>query len=178
MSFFDHSTKGNFFCKNNFRYVAPVQKFLGYNQYGKPCKFHYVSLKQTLMSMLQDKSVMECLEWSSFVEQEVFRDLHDGKVYKHICQTVEHSSFLELILYQDAFEVVNPLGSARKIHKVVAVLYYIWHWLIYPVMPVPQLTIYSWSSFVVKLISLTLVRTMSSSFLSMNYVILIFMESA
>ena len=113
--------KRELFYKNNFRYVDPVQKFLGYNQYGKPCKFHYVSLKQTLMSLLQDKSVMECLESSSFVEQEVFRDLHDGKVYKHICQTVEHSSFLELILYQDAFEVVNPLGSARKIHKVVAV---------------------------------------------------------
>ena len=30
---------------------------------------------------------------------------------------------LKLILYQDAFEVVNPLGSSRKKHKLVGVYF-------------------------------------------------------
>lgn len=33
----------------------------------------------------------------------------------------KHKSSVALILYQDAFEVVNPLGSARKKHKILAV---------------------------------------------------------
>lgn len=30
---------------------------------------------------------------------------------------------MKLILYQDAFEIVNPLGSARKKHKLVGVYF-------------------------------------------------------
>ena len=33
----------------------------------------------------------------------------------------ENQECLKLILYQDAFEIVNPIGSATKKHKVVAV---------------------------------------------------------
>ena len=32
-----------------------------------------------------------------------------------------HPSSLRLILYQDSFEVVNPLGSGKKKHKILAV---------------------------------------------------------
>lgn len=34
---------------------------------------------------------------------------------------LENPECLKLILYQDAFEIVNPLGSVKKKHKVVAV---------------------------------------------------------
>lgn len=32
----------------------------------------------------------------------------------------ENPDCLKLVLYQDAFEVVNPLGSAKKKHKLLA----------------------------------------------------------
>ena len=51
----------------------------------------------------------------------VYEDLCDGAVYAKIAHTVGDSSFIELILYMDSFEIVNPLGSAKKVHKITAV---------------------------------------------------------
>lgn len=50
-----------------------------------------------------------------------FSDISDGKSFKSNQFFIENPEGLKLILYQDAFEVVNPLGSAKKKHKVVAV---------------------------------------------------------
>lgn len=48
-------------------------------------------------------------------------DISDGHNFKSNQFFIENPGCLKLILYQDAFEMVNPLGSARKKHKVVAV---------------------------------------------------------
>lgn len=111
------------FFEANFRYVDPIQQCLGENEYGKLCSFHYIPVKQTLTSMIQEKTVAQCLGKCGCAENGIYTDLHDGSVYNKIEQTVGNGqcSFIELVLYQDAFEVVNPLGSAKKLHKVVAV---------------------------------------------------------
>jgi len=44
----------------------------------------------------------------------VYEDICDGAVYAKIADTVGDSSFIELMLYMDSFEIVNPLGSAKK----------------------------------------------------------------
>ena len=48
----------------------------------------------------------------------VYADIKDGYVYKRNCSTEKR---VELILYQDAFEDVNPLGSAKTVHRLVGV---------------------------------------------------------
>ena len=51
----------------------------------------------------------------------VFTDVWDGQNSTDNVLLKTESTSLALILYQDAFEVVNPLGSGRKKHKVLAV---------------------------------------------------------
>ena len=109
------------FYTANFRYVEPVQIILGQNKCGTQSVFHYVPLRQTLISMLQDETVANCLAARVGADGGTFTDLCDGEVYKRINQTVEHDSFLEVILYQDVFEIVNPLGAAKNLHKILAV---------------------------------------------------------
>jgi len=108
------------FYKENLRYVEPVQKVLGRNRLGKLSICHYVPVRQTLSAMLQDESVLQCLDLNMCRNEKVFGDLQDGELYKGISTEVGRS-FIELILYQDAFEIVNPLGSARSVYKIVAV---------------------------------------------------------
>ena len=52
---------------------------------------------------------------------EVYEDICDGSTFKCNQFYIDNPSALRIILYQDAFEVVNPLGSGRKKHKVIAV---------------------------------------------------------
>lgn len=48
------------------------------------------------------------------------KDFTDGNVFKSIPLYKEHPEALKLILFQDAFEVVNTIGSAKKKHKLLA----------------------------------------------------------
>lgn len=50
----------------------------------------------------------------------MLRDVWDGTDIENN-KMFEQQSSLGLILYQDAFEVVNPLGSGKRKHKVLAV---------------------------------------------------------
>lgn len=49
------------------------------------------------------------------------QDIRDGRNFKENTLFKESSSVVSLILYQDAFDVVNVIGSGRKKHKLVAV---------------------------------------------------------
>ena len=47
----------------------------------------------------------------------------DGSVFNTNALCMQPGISLKLILYQDAFEVVNPLGSAKKKHKILGVYF-------------------------------------------------------
>ena len=49
------------------------------------------------------------------------KDFTDGKVFRSNKFFQENKKCLQIILYQDSFEIVNPIGSAKKKHKVLAV---------------------------------------------------------
>ena len=51
----------------------------------------------------------------------MLHDVNDGLLFKSN-PMFKNESF-QIILYQDAFEIVNPLGSARKKHKVLGVYF-------------------------------------------------------
>lgn len=54
---------------------------------------------------------------------DVFCDICDGSVFKSNDLFREPELRIQLILYHDAFEIVNPLGSAKKTHKLVGVYF-------------------------------------------------------
>lgn len=53
--------------------------------------------------------------------EDVLRDVWDGSNIRENLLFKTEVSSLGLILYQDSFEVVNPLGSGKKKHKILAV---------------------------------------------------------
>ena len=50
------------------------------------------------------------------ISSHFLRDVRDGKVFRENSLIRNESDSIPLIIYQDAFEVVNPIGSARKKH--------------------------------------------------------------
>lgn len=95
---------------------------LGRNIAGKLKYCHYVSLLETLTVILENES-MTLKSKLNVTNPCVLKDITDGKVLKENPLFKSDGSALSVILFQDAFEVVNPLGSAKKKHKVLAVYY-------------------------------------------------------
>ncbi|CAM1294702.1 Uncharacterised protein g1088 [Pycnogonum litorale] len=118
--------------KKMFQYVGPVPFMLGRNDSGKDRCLYYVPLKDSLKSLFQNKSVLnEYLHTSSPLVHDdhgsnednapLLYDITDGLAYKKNVLFNTNPNALKLILYQDGFEVCNPLGSSKKKHKVLAV---------------------------------------------------------
>lgn len=109
------------FFKNSFHYVEPVPIRLGQNEAGKECFAQYIPVKQTIESLLNCKSVREQYRdvHSHVPLKDILKDVWGGENVTANMHKIDKSS-LGLILYQDSFEVVNPLGSGRKKHKILA----------------------------------------------------------
>lgn len=113
-------TRTGYFQKS-FSYVEPVAILLGQNRKKQAAHFHYVPLIETLKVLLKDKSVKQQFMTPDVSQPGVYKDFTDGTVFKSIPLFHDHPDALQLLLFQDAFEVVNPLGSAKKKHKILAV---------------------------------------------------------
>lgn len=101
--------------------------YLGQNESGKECFVHYVPVKETCQSLLQCDSVREQVhshkqQMRSYDRpKDILEDVWDGINMASNPLFQSDDKALGLILYQDAFEVANPLGSGKKKHKVLAV---------------------------------------------------------
>lgn len=112
------------FFKSHFSYVAPIEIYLGDDEFRKKRFAYYVPIKQTLHSLLQQETVQkQYLMTQVQPEHKVWlEDFTDGEAYSK--RNCFHSpKAIKLLLYTDAFEVANPLGSGRKKHKIHAVYY-------------------------------------------------------
>lgn len=116
----DHKRKT--FFKNNFSYVEPESICLGKNESGNECFVQYIPVKNTIVSLLSSELVKDQLQQIQTRVQtdNIFQDLWDGTNIKKNLLLKHTTSSIGIILYQDAFEVVNPLGSGRKKHKILA----------------------------------------------------------
>lgn len=104
------------FYKQYFDYVEPTQIYLGTDAAGKERFCQYISIKETLKSLLRQSSVREQYHQSKnhTSTNMVVEDVADGRNVKENALLKDNPSSLSIILYQDAFEVVNPLGSGKK----------------------------------------------------------------
>ena len=114
------------YFEKNFAYVHPENVFLGTNEHRRDSYAQYIPLHDTLRAILKDTVVWEeCVRSQNRpVSDVVLSDISDGSVFKSSDMFLQAGDIiLKLILYQDAFEVVNPLGSSRRKHKLVGVYF-------------------------------------------------------
>lgn len=70
---------------------------------------------ETLKGLLSiDEIRKSCINARVSENDNVFRDVYDGTVVKNNRFLSNKSHVISLIAFQDAFEIVNPLGSSKK----------------------------------------------------------------
>lgn len=109
--------------KSMFRYIEPTKVALGSDESLTQRFAYYIPVKQTLTNLLESDLWKNAISQSCDSDTDVLCDIKDGKICKSNKFFKENPGCLKLILYQDAFEIVNPLGSAKKKHKLLAVYF-------------------------------------------------------
>ena len=111
--------KRSTFYKQNFPFVNPSEyKFID------DCDcietFQYVSILDSLKILLKNEEVRTHIMNPPAQVDGHLASFRDGNLYKNhpIFSHVEYG--LEIILYSDEFEIVNPLGPHKKKHKLMA----------------------------------------------------------
>ena len=113
----------NCYNKNNFNYTSPVSVKLGKDEQNIERFAHYVPIKKTLLSLFKDKGFHKQYEAPLQGNQNFFCDISDGSVFQNNELFSRIPGSLQIILYQDGFEIVNPLGSAKCKHKLLGVYF-------------------------------------------------------
>ncbi|CAG9763786.1 unnamed protein product [Ceutorhynchus assimilis] len=112
----------NNYYKKNFDYVEPKKVSVGFIG-SKEHFFYYVPIIETLKCMLKNSNVFARCVASEAVNHQndnCFSDITDGSCFK-TSTFFNAPNRLRLILYQDAFEPCNPLGSAKTKYKIVGI---------------------------------------------------------
>jgi hypothetical protein len=105
------------FCKRKFDFVAPVSINVGSD------KVAYVPINESLRVLYAHNKEYISLHNRNNVNDTIISDICDGNVYKRNVLLSGIEQCFGIILYQDSFEVANPLGSAKTKHKLLAMYY-------------------------------------------------------
>ncbi|KYN21978.1 hypothetical protein ALC57_05637 [Trachymyrmex cornetzi] len=104
---FNTGHKRKRFYKKHFDYVDPVFiKIKGTQKY-----FAYVPVQDTLKKFFYDKSLQNVIDFRSQPQHELLKDFTDGTVFRNNTFFKNNLEALQIFLYQDEFEIVNPIGS-------------------------------------------------------------------
>ncbi|XP_076059717.1 uncharacterized protein LOC143036354 [Oratosquilla oratoria] len=115
------------YYENKFPSLRPRPIYLGHDDENSARYAQYIPIKESIKFLYDSYPAFINLhnvpEACTAVNEmpEILRDVKDGTVFRSNALFQQES--FQIILYQDAFEVVNPLGSARKKHKVVGVYF-------------------------------------------------------
>ena len=109
------------FYKNNFAYVNPIEIRLP-SESSEKIHFHYVPIEETVKCLFRDKNLEGKFSYERAArDDEILRDITDGKVFLDNTFLKENLKSLYFILFQDAFQTVNPLGAAKTKYKVIGI---------------------------------------------------------
>ena len=120
---FRSDTTRKTYFKKKISCVAPIQVHLDFDASGQEQFCQYVPVKDTLKALLNLPSMREynVSKMHQPEDPNVLEDVRDDKTFKENTLPQELPSLISVILYQDAFEVVNPLVSGKKNQKLLAV---------------------------------------------------------
>ena len=85
---------------------------------------HFVPFLKNLKSLLSMPEVQACLKESRFVSERLMTDVKDGVFLRNSKFLKDHPGALQFAAYTDEFELVNPIGSHTRRHKL-CVFYYV-----------------------------------------------------
>lgn len=112
----DH--RRNIYFKEHFPIIEPTEYL--YNTAHKNC-FVYISVTKVLETLLGCTDFFDKVVFNQEALSGHFKSFQDGKYYKENKLLGEQNTCISLGLYIDDFEVCNPLGTSRKLHKITAV---------------------------------------------------------
>lgn len=107
------------YCIEHLNLIESVECTLRVEENGKKHTYQYVPLLNTLKLILQDQSTLEHIISRNAADSGSLEDFCDGTIFKGSHWGSEEF-FLRLHLYNDEFEIVNPLGSRKSLHKISA----------------------------------------------------------
>ena len=110
------------FLKKNFDYIEPLAYKISGVVDDKRKYFHYVPIIESLEALFKDPGIGNYLLPKQHREGYMY-DFNDGSVFQNNQFFSDNPEAIQLLLYQDSFEIVNPLGSAKKKHKILAMYY-------------------------------------------------------
>lgn len=113
--------KGTKFYTTQNNYVFPRKVKLGTDVKGNETFFHYVPILNTIKAVFSNKYLAAYLDQPIQNDSNIFRDFSDGNGYKENKFFQKNPDAIKVILYQDSFEIINPIGSARTKHKIVGI---------------------------------------------------------
>lgn len=114
--------KRNMYYTKEFHLNKPVQLSLGLDHSNEMRHYSYVPIKQTLGALLSNPDVLERLSFGVEPSKDgVYREFTNGQVIQG--RTFSREKVVQVVLYQDAFQIANPLGSARGRFSMLAVYF-------------------------------------------------------
>lgn len=107
------------YCLETLSLIEPIEYTLGFDSHEKHT-FQYIPLLDVLNLILRDSASQEQIFDYSQTDSDALTDFSDGAVFEESPFFNCGQPCLSLQLYNDEFEVLNPLGSKRTLHKVSA----------------------------------------------------------
>ena len=120
----DYSRK--IYFQDNFMFISPITYHLhdlAITETNNSASYQYVSILASLKAMFKSSEVQQQFWNVKNNDVTMLSDYNDGKAFKNNLLFSQKPQSIQIILYQDSFEVVNPLGSAKTCHKVLAVYF-------------------------------------------------------
>ncbi|XP_074645846.1 uncharacterized protein LOC141902103 [Tubulanus polymorphus] len=96
-------------------------KFKGKFRYKRvPAIGYYIPLLETLTNLLNQSDVKQCVDSGPYDSaNEYLHDMCDGKFVKNHPVFIANRKTLSFLAYDDDIEIVNPIGTHTKKHKIV-----------------------------------------------------------
>jgi hypothetical protein len=101
-------------------YVKPVEILLGNDNYHQKSHFHYVPILESTKNLIISYGVTNFFLPAELSDDNTYSDIFDGKTYR-TNPFFNGPRKIEILLYQDAFELCICIGSARKKFKLLGV---------------------------------------------------------
>ena len=113
------------YCKSNLEMTEPVDYALRDPSGRKVGSYSYVAICDVLQKYCSREDVWDSMQRERNCERDVhvLTDYRDGFYFRDHKVFADNPDALRLHLYEDEFEVCNPLGSKRNKHKLCAFYY-------------------------------------------------------